>query len=250
MTQSFESQLSHLPDGVQRIVPLFLNRLQTSFGADLRSIILFGSAAEGAFRATSDVNLLVVLKRFTREHADEIRESYRLAESAVQLHAMFLLERELSEASEQFGIKFADILRRRKILYGDDPFTGMTLPRDVLLRRANQVLLNLLLRLRSQYISRSLREEQAVHLVADSAGPLRSVAAAILELEGRAFTTQKEALRILSSELKGDFAHLMENISRAREDETLQGEGAAMVFQLLDLTEGLHQLLHDRLGAA
>ncbi len=45
-----------------------------AFGDDLRSIVLFGSAAEGRLRATSDVNLMLVLRRFLAD-----MESLRLA---------------------------------------------------------------------------------------------------------------------------------------------------------------------------
>lgn len=247
MPTDFASQLEHLPPEVSRLVALFLEKLDTALGEELSSVVLFGSAAEGAFRSTSDVNLLIVLRTFQPEKMDSVREPYRIAESAVQLHALFLLERELPEASEQFGVKFADILRRRKVLYGKDPFAAMTLPREAIVRRARQVLLNQLLRLRAQYLSRSLRSEQAVQMLAEAAGPLRSTAAAVLEAAGRGFTSQKEALVMLSKELPGSWDSLLANISHAREERVTDGDPALRVAELIRFVEALHDHLQTHL---
>ena len=98
---------------------------------------------------------------------------------------MFLLREEVEPATQAFAQKFADVLRRRRVLYGADPFAGVAIPRAALIARLAQVLLNLTLRLRAVYVERSLREEQVARAIADAAGPLRTCAASILELEGR-----------------------------------------------------------------
>jgi len=61
------------------------------------------------------------------------------------------------------------------------------------LARLRQVLLNLALRLRSAYAADGDREERLAVLVADAAGPLRSCAATIVELQGRSAASGKSA---------------------------------------------------------
>lgn len=232
-----------VPGPVRDAIEGFVSSLRAAFGDDLRSVVLYGSAAEGRMRATSDVNVLVVLRRFEREKVDAIREGFRFASAAVGLKAMFLVDDEVGEASREFAQKFADILRRRVVLAGDDPFAGLTIPRDALIRRVQQVLLNLTLRLRETYVERSLREEQAALTVADTAGPLRTSAAAILELEGSGTKGPKEALEELVASLgRADLQELLPHLSEAREQRALPpGRGAEILFRTLELARELHR---------
>src|SRR5205807_1909594 len=95
----------------------------------LRSVVLFGSAAEGRLRATSDVNLLFVLRTFDLDGVDKLREPLRLAEIGARIAPMFLLESELQAAATAFAVKFTDIAHRRRVLHGDDPFVSLAVPR-------------------------------------------------------------------------------------------------------------------------
>ena len=45
-----------LPPQVEQSVNRFVKVARAAFGADLVSIVMYGSAAEGRLRATSDVN--------------------------------------------------------------------------------------------------------------------------------------------------------------------------------------------------
>lgn len=154
--------LPTLPAPVDRILRDFTDTASHVLGADLRSIVLFGSAAEGRLRPTSDVNMILVLSQFAQAKVDLLRDSLRVAQAAVRLTPMFLLEAEINAAATAFAQKFADILRRRCVVYGSDPFAGVVVPRSAIISRLKQVLLNLILRLRELYALRSLREEQLV----------------------------------------------------------------------------------------
>ena len=130
----------NLPANTVRALEEFVAAAQSAFGDDLKSIVLFGSAAEGNLRATSDVNIIVVLSQFAPSSAAALRAPFRVAQAAIRLRAMFILEVELPGAVNAFAEKFADILRRRKILLGADPFAGVTIPRAVIIARLDQVL--------------------------------------------------------------------------------------------------------------
>jgi len=70
-------------------------------------------------RASSDVNLLIVLRRFDPERIDRAASAVlQDAAAAVELHPMFLLESELPLAAESFSVKFDDIAHRHVGLYG------------------------------------------------------------------------------------------------------------------------------------
>ena len=87
---------NELPADVERSINTFVEAAKAAFETDLVSVLMFGSAAEGRLRATSDVNMLLVLKAFDQTRADRLREPLRIAHAAVQLNAMFLMENEVA----------------------------------------------------------------------------------------------------------------------------------------------------------
>ncbi|HEX6096485.1 MAG TPA: nucleotidyltransferase domain-containing protein [Thermoanaerobaculia bacterium] len=230
----------NLPEPVSATLSAFVEAARAAFGDALRSVVLFGSAAEGKLRKTSDVNLLLVLGAIERPQLDAIREPLRVARAAIGLQPMFVLESELPAAAEAFANKFEDIRRRHVVLHGADVISGLAVSREALLRRVRQVLLNQTLRLRDTYAEQSLREEQAARAVADAAGPLRAAAASILELEGRAAADPKSALETLASE--EGFAELLPRISEARERGMLPpGAAAETLFEVARLARRLYE---------
>jgi predicted nucleotidyltransferase len=190
-----------LPAQVKQVLEDFLEAARESFGKELLSVVLYGSAAEGKLQATSDVNLVLVLSSFEQSKADPLRAPLRLAQAAIQLRPMFLLKEEILAAARSFASKFADILRRRVILHGDDPFVAISIPREIQILELRQQLLNQILRLRASYVSRSLREEQLDFVIAHAIGPLRSSAGLLLELEGRPAPSSHNALELIGGEL-------------------------------------------------
>ncbi len=226
---------SNLPEPVRRELASLVELAQSAFAADLKSIILFGSAAEGMLRPTSDVNLLLLLEKFDPDKADRLREPLRRISAAIDLHAMFLLEAELPAAMEAFAVKFGDIIRRHHVLYGSDPFAGLSPAPEKALARLKQILLNLTVRMREAYLLRSLREEQVVFLISEMTGPLRACAATLLELQGTPAASGKEALAKVASTLLTNpvDTELMEHISQARQTRALPDGASIPTFHAL-----------------
>jgi predicted nucleotidyltransferase len=234
-----------LPDDVTRALDDFVAAAREAFGDHLEAVVLYGSAAEGALRATSDVNVIVVLRAFERAGADRLREAAAVAHAAIRLKAMFVLVEEIAAVGEAFAQKFDDVRRRRRVLWGADPFTGLAPSRAALRGRVNQVLLNLTLRLRAAYVERSLREEQLVRVVADAAAPLRTAAASLMELEGRVLLSPKAALHELAVPVLGAGAEVvLARVSEARETRTLPPDAAGeTLLALIELARGLRARL-------
>ena len=232
----------NVPDKVRQVLEGIVEAARRAFGDDLRAIVLYGSAAEGRLRATSDVNLMFVLRRFDEEKANHFREPFRFASAAVDVNAMFVLEKELDLATREFAQKFADMQRRHVMLYGDDPLTNVSISREALVRRLQQTLLNLTMRMRELYLARSLREEQCALTIAEATGPLRASAASILELEGRGTLAPKEALYTFVHDLgPSDFIDLLPHLSEARERRVLPpGQAADLLFTTAELASALH----------
>ena len=54
------AELHDVPEATAHAVANFVDAVLQAFGDDLRSVVLYGSGAEGRLRASSDVNLLLV----------------------------------------------------------------------------------------------------------------------------------------------------------------------------------------------
>ena len=230
-----------LPQDVGHGLESFVSSAQEALGDDLVSLVLFGSAAEGRMRATSDVNLLVVLARFDPARIDRLREPLRLAHATIRLEAMFVLESEVADAAEAFAVKFADIRARHRVLAGRDIAATIAPSRPAMVARVKQILLNYILRTRERYAMVSLRDEQLAAVVADSAGPLRAAAEILLQLEERPVASPKEALERIAGELDASrWKDTLERLSEARESGTLApGSGGKAVLELVALAEGM-----------
>jgi len=230
---------------VDRVLEDFIAAARQACGDALHSVVLYGSGAEGRLRATSDVNLILVLTEFTPPMADGLREPLRAGQAAARLAVMFLLESEVAASFDAFPVKYLDIIHRHRILYGKNPFEGLSFSRDTSVFRLKQVLLNLRLRLRSLYVLRGLNEEQLVLVVADAAGPLRSCAATILELEGQPAPSPREALEQIVRGEDSGWHDVLHHLSQARQTRTLEaGVAGKTLYRVMELTE----LLLSRIG--
>lgn len=193
-----ESIRPQLPPNVAQVLDEFVAGARAAFATDLVAAVLFGSAAEGRLRPASDVNLILVIRAFTAEHAAAIESRLRFVEAAIRLRVMFLKESEIAAAAEAFAQKFADIAARHAVVWAAegkaaDPFGSLIVPREALARQVEQVLLNLSIRLRERAAADWPREDVLARELANAIGPLRACAQSLLELEGRTTDSPKTA---------------------------------------------------------
>src|SRR5262245_17836398 len=89
--QRATSTLTTLPQTVASAIEAFVAAVRDTLGADLQSIVLFGSAATGQLRATSDVNVLVLLRRFEAAVVEKLRPAAEAARLQINLRPMWIL---------------------------------------------------------------------------------------------------------------------------------------------------------------
>ena len=227
--------MTALPETVTKVLNEFLEAAKAACGTKLEAAVLFGSAAEGRLRPASDVNLILVLSSFEADAAAALAPQLRFAESAIKLRVMFLLASEIPAAAIAFAQKFSDIAKRRTVLYGADPFAGMTPPREALQRQVDQVLLNLGIRLRERAASGWQHEDLLARTLPDAVGPLRACAQSILELGGRSAESPKAALETLLGTDGGMHPHLPGYYSRLRERSPEPGTIGKALMETIEL---------------
>lgn len=189
--------LEDLPRPVAEVLQELATALLEVAGTQLDAMVLFGSGAEGRLRPTSDLNLLVVADDLTLEKFDALRRVYLTGRSAAGLTVMFVEKAEVPRAMEAFAVKFTDIKARHRVLYGNSPLESVEISREATVRRVRQVLLNLTLRLREQYVVEGEYEERLARIVAEVTGPIRACAATLIALQDGRTLAPKAALEEL-----------------------------------------------------
>ena len=132
----------------------FVGRLSTSAGANLRAVILYGSAASEEFHKDfSDINVLCVLH-------DLSAEAMRAASPAVHWwteknHPAPLLftQEEVVRSADVFPIELLDIQQQHRVLSGEDIFSALQVPMDLHRVQLEHELRTKLLLLRQQYVA-------------------------------------------------------------------------------------------------
>jgi hypothetical protein len=117
--------------------------------------------------------------------------------AAIDLKPLILLEDEIAAAAEAFAVKYFDILHRRRVLHGVDPFGSLVISDEALQRRVTQVLLNLALRLRHTLLLGN--DAGRTRALTDAVGPLRASAVALQELARQPTSAPREALLALAA---------------------------------------------------
>ena len=230
------------------ILPLIMNPQEAltaligdakgAFGADLLSITLYGSGAEGQLRKSSDLNLIFVLARFEREAVRGFTAKLVLTQGTQQVDIMWVLETELDAVVEAFAQKFSDVRRRHVVLYGNDVFSELTPSRAATVFRLRQVLLNAQLRMRNELARNIEQPDKLSRVIAHFARPLRACAATLRELRGEAGVAPKEAFAQFLTSVGVDTAWLPV-VSAAREQRPIASNAAIAAVERMIAAAGL-----------
>lgn len=160
--------------------------LRATHGANLASVVLYGSAAAGDHvELRSDYNLLIALNKITPEDLRQaqapLREWQRLG---YPLPVYFTVE-ELSDAADVFPIEFHQMANARIVLYGHDPFEFVKLSDANLRHQTEYELRSKLIQLRRFYIPASVSIEKLCNLMSDSLSSFAALFRAVLLLHGK-----------------------------------------------------------------
>jgi predicted nucleotidyltransferase len=171
---------------VQEALNSLVEDLRATHGANLASVVLYGSAAAGDhIELRSDYNLLIALERITpddlRQAQAPMREWQRLGHP---LPVYFTVE-ELSDAADVFPIEFHQMANARVVLFGRDPFEFVTVSDEELRHQAEYELRSKLIQLRQLYIPASVSIEKLCDLMSDSLASFAALFRAVLILHGK-----------------------------------------------------------------
>ncbi len=131
-----------------------VNKLKVAAGANLRSIVLYGSGATGDFHPKfSDLNVLCVLGRLDSEELQKLSKTAMWwTRKGHPSPYVFTLE-ELRQSADVFAIELWDIKSSRKVLFGEDVFDGLDVPMGLHRIQVEREMRASLVRLRQRYLA-------------------------------------------------------------------------------------------------
>jgi hypothetical protein len=162
-----------------------LKDLRATHGANLVSVVLYGSAAAGDhIELRSDYNLLITLNQITPEDLRLAQAPMREWQRLGHPLPVYFTAEELSDAADVFPIEFHQMANARVVLHGRDPFEMVTLSDANLRHQTEYELRSKLIQLRRMYIPASISIEKLCDLMSDSLASFAALFRAVLLLHG------------------------------------------------------------------
>lgn len=162
-----------------------VTQLTQVYGAGLRSVVLYGSAASGEeVKGKSDQNVLVIVDQIDRTRLQQLAQTSRAWADAGNPSPLTLTHAEWIRSADIFPMEYADILERHRVLKGENPFAGIRVaPRDLRLQVEHEAM-GKLLRLRAGVMRAGTDAKQQNALMADSVSALLVIFRAVMRLHG------------------------------------------------------------------
>jgi hypothetical protein len=170
-------------------------QLQKVYGAKLRTVVLYGSAAAGEHMPKrSDYNVLVIVDELTMEHMRAEAAVARAWAEAGNPPPLTLTLAEWRGSADVFPMEYADILERHRVLHGTPPFDGIIVDRQHLRLQVEHEAMGKLLKLRQGVLAAGGSDKALVDLLAASLSTIMVIFRAVERLHGAVPTTDYDAL--------------------------------------------------------
>lgn len=161
----------------------FAETLQKICGANLRSVILYGSAAAGDYAAKgSDYNVLMVLDDLQVPVLRALAKPVTAWERAGNPPPLLFTRRRLAEAADVFPVELLDLRDARRVLYGEDVIADIEISTAHLRLQVERELRSALIQLRRGFLSASARPRRLAALLAGSLSGVLTLFRAALRL--------------------------------------------------------------------
>ena len=116
---------------VEKVLKELVAKLREFVGLNLKSVVLYGSAAAGEFHPKhSDLNVLCLLDRIDQAELQKLNPVVTWWIRKGHPAPLFLTLKELATSADVFAIEFLDIKSRNRVLHGEDVFAALDVPLD------------------------------------------------------------------------------------------------------------------------
>ena len=172
-----------------------VSQLQKVYGAQLRTVLLYGSAAAGEhIPKRSDYNVLVIVDEITMQHLRTEAAVARAWGEAGNPPPLTLTLSEWRGSADIFPMEYADILERHRVLHGTLPSDGIAVDRGHLRLQVEHEAMGKLLKLRQGILAAGGSDKGQTDLLAASLSTIMVIFRAVERLHGAVPPTDYEKL--------------------------------------------------------
>jgi Nucleotidyltransferase domain len=110
----------------------FVTRLRQAAGANLESVILFGSSVAGDFHPEfSNLNLFCVVRDASFPALQSLAPAVKWWDAQKQPPPLFMTRDEIERSADVFIIELIDVKQHHRVLFGEDVFKDLSIPANL-----------------------------------------------------------------------------------------------------------------------
>jgi predicted nucleotidyltransferase len=225
---STESKLSEL-----------VNRLKELAAGNLRSVLLYGSAARGDFHQDhSDLNVLVILESVSAADLRRVSPAVRwwIIDQREPAPFFFTAE-ELVRSSDVFAIELLDMREAHKVLYGQDPVAAINIPMNLHRVELEHELRTTQLKLRQHYLLAADKPQELTSVLIKSTSSVVTLFRHVLIAFSEAVPATRQEIVTRTAAITGADAPALHAALRLRESPATSHDIAAIYGSYLKALE-------------
>ena len=187
----------------------FMPVVKQTFGDNLLSVILYGSAVKGRFvDRTSDVNVLIILKSTDPEALVDMGKRARSVMRKNRINPLLLTEGEFLGSADVFPMEYLDIRDSRKVVYGSDLTERLDLTHANLRHQVEEELRGSIAGVRRVLMGSGGKAALVGRFIKEWAGSRNALFRGLLRLGGVEGTPPENTIRVLGQTFSVDTAPL------------------------------------------
>jgi hypothetical protein len=236
--------LNKLPERVKRLIVPYISRLIETYAANLKCIMVYGSAAQGEdfVPGHSNINLLVILHEITLSDLKKGAKLVSMGRRQKKIIPLFLTLQHIDTSSDVFPIEFIEMKENHVVIYGDEIFDSIVIHSENVRLQCESTLKGQIIKLRQGYLELMAKPELLRRLMIDSLTGLLPTIKNILKLKGKVLATVKkdELISQLEKEYGIDVAPLIKVLyNKLKITKLAVNEVDAVFEQYLDVIQRL-----------
>jgi hypothetical protein len=184
----------------------FVSRLRDAAGANLESVILFGSVVTGDFHPEfSNLNVFCVIRDSSFAALQSLAPAVKWWDGQKQPPPLCMTRDEISRSTDVFTIELMDIKEHHRVLFGEDVLQGVTIPTKLHRVQVEYELGEKLALLRQHLLLASGNDARMWELLTRSVSSFATLFRhALIVLGKKAPSGKREAVQMLSKEIGFD----------------------------------------------
>ena len=205
--------MSKIPKNPEQVFVQFTNDYKNSFGEDLISVILYGSAARGEYvYKKSDINFIIVL---SENGIGQLRKALPLIKKWQKRKVttpLIITHHYIQTSLDSFPIEFLNIKQHYKVIFGEDVLAGIQVNVKDLRLQCEREIRGKLLHLREGFLNTYGKPRLMKQLLQYSLPAFISIFSALLHLKEKPIPSSKREIFKATAEEFGLDAAVFEKI--------------------------------------